>query len=95
MPDGTMARCLPSVSVPMRTVSKPKNSLSIQQELAEIQKTINRLWASSDLKLRARQAITSAMPGVGCRHAVGDAAHTYIRTAAERAGRELENARRG
>ena len=35
------------------------------------------------------------MPGVGCRHAVGDAAHTYSRTAAERAGRELENARRG
>ena len=34
------------------------------------------------------------MPSVGRRHAVGDAAHTYVRAAAERAGRELKNARR-
>ncbi|AMR25751.1 hypothetical protein A0257_00710 [Hymenobacter psoromatis] len=49
----------------MRTVSKPKNSLSIQYELAEIQKTMARLWASSDLRWRVRQAVMSAMPRVG------------------------------
>ncbi len=65
MLNGIIAKCLPSVMFPTGMVSKPKNSLIIQYELAEIQNTMARLCASSALMLRVRQVMSSAMLNVG------------------------------